>query len=171
MQKVIGFSAFSGTGKTTLIEKLVHRFKQEGLRVAVVKHDAHDFEMDKPGKDSWRFQQAGADITILSSKTKTAMIEQRPRSLRDNLSMVHDVDLVLVEGYKSEPLPRIGLCRKASGKGLPGQPGDYLALATDDESLTGAGVPCFPLYDVEGLAAFIKDHALPLYDVLKDGEK
>ena len=84
---VIGFSAYSGTGKTTLIEKLVACFKADGLRVAVIKHDAHDFEIDKEGKDSWRFAKAGADITLISSASKTAIIEQRPRSFEQNLSM------------------------------------------------------------------------------------
>ena len=152
----IGFSAWSGTGKTTLIEKLVLHLKARGLRVAVIKHDAHDFEMDKPGKDSWRFARAGADMTLISSASKTAVIEYRPRSFRENLAMIHDVDLILVEGYKQEDLPRIGVCRAATGKSLPAPVDLYAAVVTDDPSLCrGTDVPCFGLDDVAPLADFI----------------
>ena len=74
---IIGFAAYSGTGKTTLITQIVRELKAQGYRVCVIKHDAHQFEIDREGKDSWRFAQAGADMTILSSPAKTAMIEQR----------------------------------------------------------------------------------------------
>lgn len=152
---VIGFSAYSGTGKTTLIEKIVLRLKSMGLRVAVIKHDAHRFEIDREGKDSWRFAKAGADMVILSSSEKTAIIEQRERTLWDNLSMVHDVDLILVEGYKQELLPQIGICRKATGKGMPFPPEHYIAVVTDDETLICSDVPHFALDDDEGVTAFI----------------
>lgn len=158
--RIIGFAAFSGTGKTTLVEKLVLKLKAQGLRVAVIKHDAHDFEIDHEGKDSWRFAHAGADMTIVSSPKKTAVIEQRPRTLYDNIAMVHDVDLILVEGYKQEKLPQIGICRKATGKGLPYPPEHYLAVVTDDETLQG--VPMFGLDDIDGICQFVLDHAQPL---------
>ena len=155
---VVGFSAWSGIGKTTLIEKLVAHLKLRGLRVAVIKHDAHEFQIDKEGKDSWRFAQAGADITLISSATKTALVEYRPRTFRENLSMIHDVDLILVEGYKQEDIPRIGICRAATGKGLPASPDAYAALVTDDPALAGqAGIPCFGLDDIEPLASFLLD--------------
>lgn len=157
---VIGFSAFSGTGKTTLLEKLVHYLKAQGLRIAVIKHDAHDFEIDKEGKDSWRFSQAGADVTLISSSTKTAIIEHRPCTFLQNLEKIRDVDLILVEGYKQEEFPRIGICRKATGKGLPGTAQDYVALVTDEETyLTDPALKCFGLDDVEGVAALIRQIA------------
>lgn len=161
--RLIGFAAFSGTGKTTLVEKLVLKLKAQGLRVAVIKHDAHDFEIDHEGKDSWRFAHAGADMTIVSSPKKTAIIEQRPRTLYDHIAMVHDVDLILVEGYKQEEIPQIGICRKATGKGLPHPPEHYLAVVTDDETLQGA--PVFALDDVNGICQFVLDHAQPLTDL------
>lgn len=155
---VIGFAAYSGTGKTTLIEKLILKLKSQGLRLAVIKHDAHDFHIDHEGKDSWRFAHAGADITMISSAGKTAIIEQRQRSFQQNLSMIHDVDLILVEGYKQEDIPRIGICRKATGKGLPGSVEDYAAIITDDQELsTASTVPCFDLNDIDGVAEFIID--------------
>lgn len=153
---VIGFSAYSGTGKTTLIEQIVQALKYQGYRVAVVKHDAHGFEIDREGKDSWRFSHAGADITIISSREKTAMIEQRERSFSQVLEMVHDVDLILVEGYKQETIPRIGICRKATGKGIPHPAEQYIAVVTDDASLVTGGIPVFSLEDVPAITAFIK---------------
>ncbi|MCI6811842.1 MAG: molybdopterin-guanine dinucleotide biosynthesis protein B [Lachnospiraceae bacterium] len=154
---VLGFGAYSNTGKTTFLERLIPLLKSRGLRLAVVKHDAHDFEIDKEGKDSWRFTKAGADMTLISSATKTAIIESRPRTFEENLFMLHDVDLILVEGYKQEQLPRMGICRKAAGKGLPGSAGDYVALISDDEKLTAsASIPCFGLEDYEAVADFIE---------------
>ena len=156
---VIAFAAWSGTGKTTLIEKLIHELKSRGLRLAVIKHDGHKFEIDHEGKDSWRFQKAGADITLIASATKMALVEQRPRTFEENIAMLHDVDLILVEGYKQETLPRIGICRKATDKGLPGEVTDYVAVVTDDETIAAQaqekGIPHFELNDVHGVTAFI----------------
>ncbi len=157
---VIAFAAYSGTGKTTLIEKLVRNLKEKGLRIAVIKHDGHDFEIDKEGKDSWRFTQAGADMTIISSAQKTAIIEQRERSLQENLSMVHDVDLILVEGYKNENLPQIGISRKATGKGFTADLERFIAVVTDEE-LPEIKISCFGLNDIEEIALFIMTKMVP----------
>lgn len=154
---VIGFSAYSGVGKTTLIEKIIRILKQQGYRIAVIKHDAHGIEMDREGKDSWRFSQAGADMTLVSSGEKTAVIEQRERTFAQNLSMIHDVDLILVEGYKQEQIPRIGICRKASGKGLPHAAEQYIAVVTDDAAQFSGTVPIFALEDAQGIAEFLKE--------------
>ncbi len=153
---IIGFSAYSGTGKTTLIEKLILCLKSKNLHLAVIKHDAHNFDIDHEGKDSWRFSNAGADIMLISSDTKTALVEQRPRTFQQNIEMIHDVDLILVEGYKQENIPKIGICRKATNKGLPFSPKDYIAIATDDDSIkNNTSTPCFALDDIDGLAQFI----------------
>ena len=158
MIPTVVFSGFSGSGKTTLIEKLVVELKAQGLRLAVVKHDGHEFEIDHEGKDSWRFAQAGADVTLVCSETKTALIERRGRSLRENLERIRDVDLILVEGYKYALLPRIGVCRKASGQGLPSPAEEYLAVVTDDETLlSGGSAGCFGLDDVRELAGFLRE--------------
>lgn len=156
MIPVVAFAAYSGTGKTTLIEALVKALKADGVRVAVIKHDAHDFEIDHEGKDSWRFAKAGADMTIISSPKKTAVIEQRERTLWQNIAMIHDVDLILVEGYKNEDLPQIGICRKETGKGLPADESRYIALVTDMEH-GNAAVPHFALEDIQGLKTFIME--------------
>lgn len=151
---ILGFAAYSGTGKTTLIEKLVRSLKERGLRIAVIKHDGHDFEIDREGKDSWRFTQAGADISAISSAHKTALIEQRPLSLEQVAALIHDVDLILVEGYKQEQLTQIGICRQATGKGFPADISRYAAVVTDI-ALGDAEIPCFGLNDIQGLAEFI----------------
>ena len=85
---MIGFAAYSGTGKTTLLEKVIVNLKARGLRLGVLKHDAHDFDIDHEGKDSWRFQKAGADITLIASATKMALVEQRPRTFEENIASI-----------------------------------------------------------------------------------
>ena len=150
---VIAFAGYSDSGKTTLIEKLVLLLKADGLRVAVIKHDSHEFEIDHKGKDSWRFSKAGANITIVSASMKTAYIEQRERTLRQNLEVIRDVDLILVEGYKNEDLPQIGISRKENGKGLPKEPGHYVALVTD-EIYANVSVPVFSLDEPEKVINF-----------------
>ena len=158
---VVAFAAWSGTGKTTLIEKLIVKLKGEGLRIAVIKHDAHDFEIDREGKDSWRFSKAGADMTLISSATKVAIVEQRPRTFRENLSMIHDVDLILVEGYKQEDIPRIGICRKSTGKGLPAPAEEFIAVVADDtDAAENTNIPVFDLEDTDGVAMFIRERFL-----------
>jgi cyclic pyranopterin phosphate synthase len=150
---VFAFAAYSGTGKTTVIERVVRALKEKGLRLAVIKHDGHRFDIDREGKDSWRFTQAGADITILSSQEKTAYMEQRPLSLKALLAMVHDVDLILVEGYKNEGLPQIGIARKATGKGFTAPLDRFMAVITDLDVETT--VPRFDLEDTQGVTEFI----------------
>ena len=103
MAAVVSFVGTSGTGKTTLIEGSVRELKKRGYRVAVIKHAHHGFEMDKPGKDTWRFAQAGSDMVLVSSPDRIAIIERVSEELwlPQLLTMVSDkVDIVLVEGYK-----------------------------------------------------------------------
>lgn len=151
---VLGFAAYSGTGKTTLIEKLVRSLKARGLRLAVIKHDGHSFEIDKEGKDSWRFTRAGADISIISSREKTALIEQRELSFEQAAAFAHDVDLILVEGYKRGSFTQIGISRRATGKGFTDEPGHFAAVVTDEE-LADTAIPCFGFEQIEELTEFI----------------
>ncbi len=154
---IFAFAAYSGTGKTTIIEKLVLALKAEGLRVAVIKHDGHDFDIDKEGKDSWRFTKAGADISLISSKNKTAFIEKRPSDLPGLIELIHDVDIILVEGYKNEKLPQIGIARKATGKGFTAPIESFAALMTDIDDIE-CTLPRFGLDDIEGLKGFIMNN-------------
>lgn len=155
---IIGFSAYSGTGKTTIIEKIILSLKAKDYKIAVIKHDAHDFDIDHEGKDSWRFSKAGADITLISSKNKTAIIEQRERTFEQNINSIKDVDLILVEGYKQENIPKIGIIRKQTNKGLPFETNKYIAIVTDDNSIKNHD-KCFDLNDIESLTNFIIDFA------------
>lgn len=151
---IIGFAAYSGVGKTTLIEKLVRRLKEKGLRVAVVKHDGHAFSIDREGKDSWRYTRAGADVSVISSADQTALVERRNLDFAQVVSRVRDVDLILVEGYKDNgTFPQIGLSRAAAGKGFPHDVSRYAAVVTDED------IPCscpkFGLDDIEEMVEFM----------------
>ena len=152
---VIGFAGFSGAGKTTLIEQLIEELHDaHGLRVGVVKHDGHEFDIDHKGKDSARFSAAGADVTVITSDTKTAIIEQRRLSLEAVLLRITDVDLVLVEGYKHDPtMPQIGISRSENGKGFPSHLSRYVAVVTDED--IDAPIPRFDFDEIDLIAEFI----------------
>jgi len=145
--------AFSGTGKTTLLVKLVEELKSRGLRVAVIKHDAHEFDIDHEGKDSWRFTRAGADVTAIVSGTKAAIMENRPIPIESLIDRISDVDLILTEGYKSGAWPKIAIQRSATGRPLPVPAEECFAIVTDVP--VDANIPCFSLDDVSGLADLI----------------
>ena len=134
---VLGFAAYSGTGKTTLIEQIIPKLKAEGLRIAVVKHDAHGLKFDKEGKDSWRFSNAGADYSIVNGPDQSAIFVTKPLSLEETLGMITDVDLILIEGYKTGNLDKVGISRVETGKGFPDDPQNFKALVTDDATFLG----------------------------------
>ena len=150
---VFSVVAFSGTGKTTLLEKLITELRARGLRVAVIKHDAHEFDIDHEGKDSWRFSRAGAEVTVVVSGSKAAVIENRPVPLETLLGKISDVDIILTEGYKSGAWPKIAVRRNATGKPLPLPASECFAVVTDVPEQTET--PCFGLDDLSGLADLI----------------
>lgn len=162
---VFGFAAYSGTGKTTIIEQVIRALKARGIRTAVIKHDGHGLVNDSEGKDSWRFTQAGADIMIIGSPEKFTYIEKKETSLQQLLAMVPDADIILVEGYKNEPIPRIGIARKAVGKGFTADIDTFLAIMTDLE-VPESSVPCFALEDIQGVTEFLIEqiHKFPSKD-------
>ena len=145
--------AFSGTGKTTLLEKLIIELKKSGLRVAAVKHDAHEFDIDYEGKDSWRFSQAGADVTVVVSKTKAAIMENRPIRIETLFGKIKDVDIILTEGFKHGAWPKIAVRRAAAGTPLPIPAEECFAVVTDVQERYDC--PCFSLDDVRGIADLI----------------
>ncbi len=151
---VLAFVGYSGVGKTTLLEKLVTSLKARGLRLAVVKHDGHEFAADCAFKDSWRFTQAGADVSVICSAGKMALVERGPISFARAAAAVGDVDLILAEGFKGEPLTQIGLCRPAAGKALPAPPSRYAAIVTD-APIADSQVPQFSYDDIPDLTAFL----------------
>jgi molybdopterin-guanine dinucleotide biosynthesis protein B len=151
----------SDCGKTTLIEKLVRELSTQGYRLATVKHHSHaGFEIDKPGKDTWRFAQAGSHQVVIASPDKFATYRklERELSLDEIAAEVRDADLILVEGYKRANKPSIEVVRAENGLELIGSPGQHIALATDLH--LDIGVPRFHLDDAAGIAAFIVERYL-----------
>ena len=144
------FVAYSNTGKTTFLEKLVPELKKRGLRVAVYKHDGHDFEIDKKGKDSWRMTNAGADVTLISSSTKAVIMENRYIDAEELVSRIKDVDIIIVEGWKSGSWKKIAMRRSANGKDFPIPKEECFALISDTP-VEGCG-NVFDINDVVGVA-------------------
>ncbi len=154
---VIGFAGFSGTGKTTLIEKLIPALNARGLAVAVIKHDAHGLKFDHEGKDSRRFSIAGAKYSLVSGPGQAAMFVNGEQSVREMIEMIPDADLIIVEGYKHENMPKIGLCRKATGKGFTDEPDNFCAIVTDTEGLN-TEVPVFGFEETEKLSEWLVEN-------------
>lgn len=134
--KVIGFAGWSGSGKTTLVEQVIRLLEARGLAVSLVKHAHHEFEIDHPGKDSYRHRHAGCrEVLVTSANRWAVMHELRGRSeltLNEALVQLSPCDLVLVEGFKHEPFPKIEIYRAEIGKPLlfPNDP-QIIALASD----------------------------------------
>jgi molybdopterin-guanine dinucleotide biosynthesis adapter protein len=159
--KVIGIAGFSGSGKTTLIEKVVPLLVAEGLRVSLVKHAHHEFDVDQPGKDSYRHRHAGCTEVLVSSSRRWALMHELRGApepgLQEQLRRLSPCDVVIVEGYKSESIPKIEVHRKAAGAPLL-HPGDsnVVAIATDEPLETR--LPQIALADAAGVARFIVEH-------------
>lgn len=151
----------SNTGKTTLIEALIPIFKEKKYKVGVLKHDAHKFEIDKEGKDSYRFVQAGADKMVISSKEKIAMVEkiQEEKEIEEILKLFTGVDLIIIEGYKNNNYPKIEVHRKEIDSKLLIEDEKYdkskfLAIATDE--ILDVDIEQLHIDDVNGIAEFIE---------------
>lgn len=159
--KVFGIAGWSGSGKTTLLEKLIPALIARGLKVSVIKHAHHGFDIDKPGKDSWRHREAGAAEVMLACGTRWALMhecraEPEPQ-LADLLARLAPCDLVLVEGFKQEPVPKLEVHRPAHGKPpLFAERDDIVAVASDEA--IAATIPVLPLNDIAALADFIIGH-------------
>ena len=154
---VVSIVGKSDSGKTTLIEKLVPRLIERGVRVGTIKHDVHGFQMDREGKDSYRHKKAGALVTVISSPRQIGMVrdvdrEQRIEELVDRY--FPEVDLVLTEGYKREKWPKVEVHRKELHRSLLSGAEDGLIAVMTDEELS-VEVPCFHLDDIDALAEFL----------------
>lgn len=156
---MLSFAAKSGTGKTTYLERLLPLLKKEGLRIAVLKHDAHGFEVDKPGKDSYRLSQAGADHMILTCQDKTAAMFSHPNmdpELPYLLSKIQDVDLIITEGYKLQNMPKFELLREDYNKEPRSNPENLLGFICDFPYETK--LPVFDLNDPTTIVPFILEY-------------
>src|ERR1700710_764872 len=161
--KVIGLAGWSGAGKTTLLARIIPHFLKEGLRVSVIKHAHHSFDVDVPGKDSWVHRQSGAVEVLVSSGKRWALMHElreaaEPR-LAELLAKLSQVDLVVVEGFKSEPHRKIEVHRAANGKALlfPGDSG-IVGIATDSSVETA--LPTVHLDDIPAIAAMMQRSAI-----------
>lgn len=162
---VLGFVAFSGTGKTTLLKQLIPSLKARGLQLAVIKHSHHEFDIDIPGKDSYELRQAGAEQVMVASRRRWALMVETPNQVDDpqldSLLQHLDstaLDLILVEGFKHEAIPKIELHRPALQKPLlcPGD-SDIIAVASDAPLKQQIAVPVLALNNPETIADFVVD--------------
>jgi molybdopterin-guanine dinucleotide biosynthesis protein B len=156
--KIIGIAGYSGSGKTTLIEKLIPVLVREGVRVSLIKHAHHEFDVDQPGKDSWRHRHAGCSEVLVSSSKRWALMHElrgaEEPALQEQLKHLSPCDLVIVEGYKSEPIPKVEVHRRAGHTPLlyPEDP-NVVAIASDEPLDTK--LPQLDVDDAEAVARFI----------------
>jgi molybdopterin-guanine dinucleotide biosynthesis protein B len=167
--KVIGLAGWSGAGKTTLLSRIIPHLIEQGSRVSVIKHAHHSFDVDVPGKDSWVHRQSGAAEVLVSSGKRWALMHElrgasEPR-LPELLKKMSRVDLVIVEGFKSEPHRKIEVHRAANGKALlfPDDPG-IVGIATD--AVVETALPVAHLDDIPAIAAMMQEAAITIEDVL-----
>ncbi|MGX9428951.1 MULTISPECIES: molybdopterin-guanine dinucleotide biosynthesis protein B [Bradyrhizobium] len=171
--KVIGLAGWSGAGKTTLLSRVIPHLLGQGLRVSVIKHAHHEFDVDVPGKDSWVHRQAGATEVLVSSSRRWALMHElrgagEPR-LAELLAKMSQVDLVVVEGFKREPLRKIEVHRAVNNKPLlfPDDPG-IVGIATDATIETR--LPTAHLDDVTAVAAMMQRAAVAVDEILAKSE-
>jgi len=167
--KVIGLAGWSGAGKTTLLTRVIPLLLKKGLRVSVIKHAHHAFDVDVPGKDSWRHRESGATEVLVSSTRRWALMHElrgagEPR-LPELLAKMSRVDLVVIEGFKRDPHCKIEVHRAANAKPLlfPDDPG-VVGIATDTAVETT--LPTAHLDDIEAVAAMMQRSAMPVDDLL-----
>lgn len=155
---VVSVVGKSDSGKTTLMERLIVALTARGHRVATVKHHVHDFDIDVPGKDSWRHGRAGSVVTLVSSPTKLGMVREMDHeaSLDELLGYAGDVDILLTEGFRRAGSTRIEISRRARSTELVCSPDELFALVTDNDDIECYGVPRFDLNDAEGLADLVE---------------
>ena len=164
---IVGFVAGSGTGKTTLLLKIIPLMKQRGLRLGVIKHTHHRFDIDQPGKDSYRLRHAGADQTLVASRHRWALMVGTPILEEPNLDYLlphldpDKLDLILVEGFKHEPFPKIEIHRPQLGHPpLFQQDPLIIAIACDAPPVIATHLPLLDMNQPEEIVAFIEKHIL-----------
>ena len=173
--RVIGFAGFSGAGKTTLIVRLIPELNRRGFTVSTIKHAHHGFDLDQPGKDSYEHRAAGAhEVMVASAKRLALMRELRGApepSLAELLRLMAPVDLVLVEGFRRDPLPKIEVHRAANLKpALHPQDGSIVALVSDGAD-PPPGLPHASIDAIPAVADLVLAHAAPVAATLERLER
>ncbi|WP_428944584.1 molybdopterin-guanine dinucleotide biosynthesis protein MobB [Pantoea sp. FN060301] len=160
MVPLLAISAFSGTGKTTLLKQLIPLLQDRGVRCGLIKHTHHDMDVDKPGKDSYELRKAGANQVMVASQKRWALMTETPAAEKLDLAFLagrmdaSQLDLILVEGFKEEAVARIVLHREASGHPFPGPLDDFvIAVASDRDQ--GLALPHLDLNKPDSVADFI----------------
>ena len=164
MTPIIGFAGYSGSGKTTLLEQVIPLLKQHGLRVGLLKHSHHSIDPDTPGKDSYRLRHAGCAQTLMATKERHMLYFEYPEPDREEPELQaclkqfdhSQLDLVLVEGFRDQPFPKIEIHRPSYGKPLlyPND-SDIIAFATDGEYPSSCTLPQLDLNRPQDVAAFV----------------
>ena len=171
--KVIGLAGWSGAGKTTLLTRAIPHLIARGLRVSVIKHAHHKFDVDVPGKDSWLHREAGAEEVLVSSGKRWALMHElrgaQEPTLRDLLRRMSPVDLVVIEGYKTDSHRKIEVHRAANGKPLLFPEDAAIAGIVTDIAVETA-LPTAHLDDIPAVAAMMQRLAIAVEDVLAGGE-
>jgi molybdopterin-guanine dinucleotide biosynthesis protein B len=152
---VIQVIGYKNSGKTTTVCELIKRFSQLGYKVASIKHDAHHFEVDYPGKDTWMHREAGASVVAITSQEKFAIMVQQPIRLTDLIERIQDVDLVIVEGYKHNDYPKIVILKEEKDLSLLQETNHILAILT-----------WFP-YEHSNIPTFTKDDYPSLFEFIQ----
>jgi molybdopterin-guanine dinucleotide biosynthesis adapter protein len=164
--RIIGLAGWSGSGKTTLVTNVIPVLVKRGLKIATVKHAHHEFDTDQPGKDSWMHRQAGASEVAIVSSRRWAIVhelgDEPEPPLGDLLAKLSPVDLVIVEGFKRHPHPKLEVYRAAVGKQLLHPDDDCIVAIATDAPLPEAQVPMLMLGDIESIATMLQVEALPL---------
>jgi molybdopterin-guanine dinucleotide biosynthesis protein MobB len=159
--RIFGLAGWSGSGKTTLLTAVIPELVARGLKVSTIKHAHHEFDIDRPGKDSWRHREAGAGEVMVASTRRWAIMHElrgAPEPTLDELvARMSPVDLLLVEGWKRHPHPKIEVHRPSLGKKLLYPDDPHVVAIASDEALD-APIPLLPLGDAGVVAAFISDH-------------
>lgn len=159
--KIFGFAGFSGSGKTTLIEKLIPLFVKEGLTVSLIKHAHHTFDIDQPGKDSYRHRHAGCTEVLVTSSRRWALIHElrgtAEPGLTEQIECLSPCDLLLVEGFKHERIPKLEIYRAEAGESLL-FPHDSNIIAVASDAKVDTKLPQFDLNAAEQIAGFIMKH-------------
>jgi molybdopterin-guanine dinucleotide biosynthesis protein B len=160
--RIFGLAGWSGSGKTTLMTALIPELVFRGITVSTLKHAHHAFDVDHPGKDSWRHRQAGAREVMVSSQNRWALMHElrgAPEPSFDELvRRMSPVDLLLVEGFKRNPHPKIEVHRPSLGKPLLYPEDPFVVAIASDEALPGLPLPWLPLTDAGAIADFILGH-------------